>query len=120
MQIVVFFKGSGKTTSCKLIVGESTCSKGIIYINGYDIRNRIQSNYRLGYCPQINFAINNIKVNECLSLFARIRGIKSSNMKLILQTISSLFHLETVLKLFVCQLSERTKRQLHIAIAFLG
>ena len=61
-----------------------------------------------------------LTVEDSLYLLARIRAIESSEIKSIVETISSLFLLEPFMKNYIHQLSGGTKRRLHAAIALIG
>ncbi|CAF5162401.1 unnamed protein product, partial [Rotaria sp. Silwood1] len=53
-------------------------------------------------------------------LLVRIRGVQHSRIKLIVDTISSLFLLDPFLNNYIHELSGGTKRRLHTAIALIG
>ncbi|CAF3526948.1 unnamed protein product [Rotaria sp. Silwood1] len=55
-----------------------------------------------------------------LNISVRIRGVQHSRIKLIVDTISSLFLLDPFLNNYIHELSGGTKRRLHTAIALIG
>jgi ABC-type multidrug transport system ATPase subunit len=61
-----------------------------------------------------------LTVQDSLYLLARIRGVKISHIKTIVETMSSLFLLDPFLNNYIHQLSGGTKRRLHAAIALIG
>jgi ABC-type multidrug transport system ATPase subunit len=61
-----------------------------------------------------------LTVEDSLYLLARIRGIKPTDIKSIVETMSSLFLLNPFLNNYIYQLSGGTKRRLHTAIALIG
>ena len=61
-----------------------------------------------------------LTVEDSLYLLARLRGIKTADIKYIVQTMSTLFLLDPFLKNYIHQLSGGTKRRLHAAIALIG
>jgi ABC-type multidrug transport system ATPase subunit len=61
-----------------------------------------------------------LTVEDSLYLLARIRGVKISHIKMIVETMSSLFLLDPFLNNYIHQLSGGTKRRLHAAIALIG
>ena len=95
-------------------------TQGIAYIDGQNVHRRIRSIRHLGYCPQENSSMDFLTVQDSLYLLARIRGVESSRIKSIVETMSSLFLLDPFLKNYIHELSGGTKRRLHTAIALIG
>jgi len=95
-------------------------TQGTAYIDGQNVRRRIRSTRHLGYCPQENCSMDFLTVQDSLYLLARIRGVQSSHIKSIVETMSSLFLLDPFLNNYIHQLSGGTKRRLHAAIALIG
>ncbi|CAF3573418.1 unnamed protein product [Rotaria sp. Silwood1] len=95
-------------------------TQGTAYIDGQNVHRRIRSTRHLGYCPQENCSMNYLTVQDSLYLLARIRGVQHSRIKLIVDTISSLFLLDPFLNNYIHELSGGTKRRLHTAIALIG
>jgi len=53
--------GAGKTSTFKMITGESEPDFGDVLINGYSIRARqFSARKNLGYCPQVRISAKNI------------------------------------------------------------
>ena len=61
-----------------------------------------------------------LTVQDALYLLARIRGVTFSRINSVVQTISSLFLLDSFLNNYIHQLSGGTKRRLHAALALIG
>jgi ABC-type multidrug transport system ATPase subunit len=61
-----------------------------------------------------------LTVRDGLYLLARIRGVDFSRIHSVVQTISSLFLLDSFLNNYIHQLSGGTKRRLHAALALIG
>ncbi|CAF3759468.1 unnamed protein product [Rotaria sp. Silwood1] len=114
------YNGAGKTTTFRVIVGDILSTQGTAYIDGQNVRRRIRSTRRLGYCPQENCSMEFLTVQDSLYLLARIRGVKISHIKTIAETMSSLFLLDPFLNNYIHQLSGGTKRRLHAAMALIG
>jgi ABC-type multidrug transport system ATPase subunit len=93
---------------------------GTVFIDGQNVRRRIRSTRRLGYCPQENCSMDFLTVEDSLYLLARIRGVRNSEIRTLVSTISSLFLLDPFLKNYIHQLSGGTKRRLHAALALIG
>ncbi|CAF4517350.1 unnamed protein product [Rotaria sp. Silwood2] len=115
------YNGAGKTTTFRVIVGDLLSIKATAYIDGQNVRRcRIKSKRHLGYCPQENCSMEFLTVQDSLYLLARIRGVKISHIKTIVETMSSLFLLDPFLNNYIHQLSGDTKRRLHAAMALIG
>lgn len=86
--------GAGKTTLIRMLVGELKSTRGTIYINGHDM-NRCYTRARknLGYCPQFAKLPDFLVVQECLELFADLKGLTSADRPLILEDLIKLFRL---------------------------
>jgi ABC-type lipopolysaccharide export system ATPase subunit len=61
-----------------------------------------------------------LTVKECFDLFARLRGVRVSDIPGLIKTISSLFLLDPFRHHSIEQLSGGTRRRLHAALALLG
>ncbi|CAF3806236.1 unnamed protein product [Adineta steineri] len=114
------FNGAGKTTTFRTVVGDIMSTEGTAYIDGQNVRRRIRSTRHLGYCPQQDCSMDFLTVEDSLYLLARIRGVKISHLKSIVETMSSLFLLDPFRNNYIHQLSGGTKRRLHAAIALIG
>ncbi|CAF1113916.1 unnamed protein product [Adineta steineri] len=114
------YNGAGKTTTFRTVVGDIISTYGTTYIDGQSVRRRIRSTRHLGYCPQQDCSMDYLTVRDSLYLLARIRGVKTSRLKSIVETMSSLFLLDPFLNNYIHQLSGGTKRRLHTAIALIG
>ena len=103
--------GAGKSTTFKLLTGQLKATSGSFWMN---------TQLRMGYCPQMDALDAFLTVEETLNVYARLRGIPSS------------FRAKTILKAMVdldlqghahnktSDLSGGTKRKLCAAIALLG
>ena len=103
--------GAGKSTTFKLLTGQLRATSGSFWMN---------TELRMGYCPQMDALDAFLTVEETLDVYARLRGIPSS------------FRAKTILKAMVdldlqghahnktSDLSGGTKRKLCAAIALLG
>ncbi|CAF1480964.1 unnamed protein product, partial [Adineta steineri] len=114
------YNGAGKTTTFRTIISDIISTHGAAYIDGQSIRRRVRSTRHLGYCPQQDCSMDFLTVRDSLYLIARIRGVETSRLKSIVETMSSLFLLDPFLNNYIHQLSGGTKRRLHTAIALIG
>lgn len=141
--------GAGKTTLIKMLVGETKMTAGHIYINGYDsIKNYTRARKNFGYCPQFSYLPEFLHTEECLQLFANLKGLNGRESASIIDDLIKLFrltkfrrrmvqHLRFTFVFFFCWLlllnkniffykslnvlsSEGNKKKLSAALAFLG
>ncbi|CAF1318170.1 unnamed protein product [Adineta steineri] len=113
------YNGAGKTTTFRTVVGDIISTHGTTYIDGQNVRCHIKSTRHLGYCPQQDCSMDFLTVRDSLYLLARIRGVETSRLKSIVETMSSLFLLDPFFYNYIHQLSGGTKRRLHTAIALI-
>ncbi|CAF4052910.1 unnamed protein product [Adineta steineri] len=114
------YNGAGKTTTFLTVLSDIIPTHGTAYIDGQNVRRRIRSTRHLGYCPQQDCNMDFLTVRDSLYLLTRIRGVETSRLKSIVETMSSLFLLDPFLNNYIHQLSGGTKRRLHTAIALIG
>ncbi|XP_062888600.1 phospholipid-transporting ATPase ABCA1-like isoform X1 [Mobula hypostoma] len=68
--------GAGKTSTFKMLTGDTEVSSGEAFLNGYSILSNIQDVHQnTGYCPQFD-AINKLLTGrEHLEFYSRLRGV---------------------------------------------
>ena len=84
--------GAGKTTVFKSLTNDTVPTGGRISIGGWDVQRWFGfARKRIGYCPQHNTIFEQLTVIENLYLFARIKGVKWTIRKsLVNRTIEKL------------------------------
>jgi len=113
--------GAGKTTTFKILTGELNPSSGNAYINGFDLnKNRISARRSLGFCPQFDYLPEYLTVKQTLTLFAKIRGLDSKELVIMVDELIKVFKLNEFTDKLVQDLSGGNKRKVSAAIAFLG
>ena len=118
---ILGLNGAGKTTLIKMLIGEMNPSHGQIFINGIDLQaDFAKARRHLGYCPQFSYLPEFLIVEQCLELFADLKGVYSSIKFVIIEDLIKLFRLEEFRRKIVKHLSEGNKRKLSAALAFLG
>ncbi|XP_058257271.1 phospholipid-transporting ATPase ABCA1 isoform X2 [Hemibagrus wyckioides] len=68
--------GAGKTSTFRMLTGDTTITYGDAYLNSYSVLNDMDRVHQLmGYCPQFD-AINDLLTGrEHLEFYARLRGV---------------------------------------------
>ncbi|CAF1191001.1 unnamed protein product [Adineta steineri] len=114
------YNGAGKTTTFRIVVGDLMATEGTAYIDGQNIRRRLTSIRRLGYCPQQDCSMDFLTVRDSFYLLARIRGVSRKRIDSMVSYMITLFLLESFDNNYIHQLSGGTKRRLHAALALIG
>lgn len=107
--------GSGKTTLLKSILGLVLPDKGIIEVNGINIRTSHNYRHNIGYMPQIASFPQNLQVREVIEI---IKKIRASNKPLDLELYER-FNVQNFESKKIGSLSQGTLQRLSGAIAFL-
>ncbi|XP_070193926.1 phospholipid-transporting ATPase ABCA3-like [Littorina saxatilis] len=113
--------GAGKTTTLKMLTGDVMVTSGDAFVRQYSIKTdikKVQAN--MGYCPQFDALIDQMTGRETLTMYARLRGVPSSNIKRIVNNLISLLMLEPHADKLTLHYSGGNKRKLSTAIALVG
>lgn len=109
--------GSGKTTLIRMICGLLKPTSGEIYILGEEIVNYRKISHRIGYMTQRRALYLDLTVEENLSFFASIFGLKGERKKNAIQEVLKLVELERWRKMPVGNLSGGMQQRLSLACA---
>uniref|UniRef100_A0A452T9Y7 ATP binding cassette subfamily A member 8 n=1 Tax=Ursus maritimus TaxID=29073 RepID=A0A452T9Y7_URSMA len=109
--------GAGKSTSIKMITGDTTPTAGQVLLKG---RIGEGSLGFLGYCPQENVLWPSLTMKEHLEVFAAIKGLRKADAAVTISRLADALKLQDQLKLPVKVLSEGIKRKLCFALSILG
>ncbi|XP_032312874.1 ATP-binding cassette sub-family A member 10 isoform X1 [Camelus ferus] len=114
--------GAGKSTSIKMITGETEPTAGVVIFHGSSTSLKQQDDILkfLGYCPQENALWPDLTVKEHLELFAAVKGLGKEDAALHISGLVDALKLQEQLKLPVKALSEGVKRKLCFALSLLG
>merc|ERR1712235_153956 len=73
--------GAGKTSTFKMLTGDTEVTSGEAFINGFSILTQInQCRQSLGYCPQFDALDPLLTGIEHLRLYARLRGLDEASV----------------------------------------
>lgn len=115
--------GAGKTTVINCLTGITPVTGGDALIYGYSIRNSVgMSNIRrlIGVCPQFDILWDALSGQEHLHLFASIKGLPPSSIKLVAEKSLADVRLSDEAKIRAGSYSGGMKRRLSLAIALIG
>lgn len=111
--------GAGKSTSMKILTGQTRPSSGTATILGKSVRTQLGSARRhLGYCPQFDALYELLTVKEHLVMYAQIRGVR--DVRAAVASSIDRMQLRKFANVVSKQLSGGNKRKLSAAIALLG
>ncbi|XP_066091782.1 ABC-type organic anion transporter ABCA8-like [Saccopteryx bilineata] len=109
--------GAGKSTSIKMITGDTEPTAGQVLLKGSS--NRVPPEI-LGYCPQENVLWPSLTVREHLEVFAAVKGLRKADATLAISRLVDVLKLQDQQKHPVKALSEGIKRKLCFALSILG
>ena len=113
--------GAGKTSTLKMITGETLPTSGNAFIQGHDIvSSQSAVRKRIGYCPQFDALIDLLTVREHLELYGRLKGYTSDSLEHVVQEKLRTLELGKFEKTLSKNLSGGNKRKLSVAIAVIG
>ncbi|XP_075415798.1 ATP-binding cassette sub-family A member 10 [Tenrec ecaudatus] len=114
--------GAGKSTSIKVIMGDTKPTAGVVVLQGKppSARPREDSIGFLGYCPQENTLWPSLTMQDHLELFAAVKGQDKEEAALGISRLVNMFKLQDQLKVPVKALSEGVKRKLCFMLSMLG
>ncbi|XP_034830996.1 phospholipid-transporting ATPase ABCA3 isoform X1 [Maniola hyperantus] len=113
--------GAGKTSTFRMLTGDTRISCGDAYVHGLSLKTRIEDVHaHIGYCPQFDALLDNLTARETLKIFCLLRGIpvKVGSMRAIqlAEMLGFMRHFDK--KVHEC--SGGTKRKINTALALLG
>ncbi|XP_066242827.1 ABC-type organic anion transporter ABCA8-like [Saccopteryx leptura] len=109
--------GAGKSTSIKMITGDTEPTAGQVLLKGSS--DRVPPEF-LGYCPQENALWPSLTVREHLEVFAAVKGLRKADATLAISRLVDVLKLQDQQKRPVKALSEGIKRKLCFALSILG
>lgn len=108
--------GSGKTTFIKCLLGLVVPSKGQIFFQGKDIKDKSEYRNTIGYMPQINHFPENLRIEQ---LFDMVRDIRQHANRNEDHDLFESFGLDEMKEKPLRTLSGGTRQKVNAALAFL-
>jgi ABC-type multidrug transport system ATPase subunit len=120
---VLGHNGAGKTTLINILTGvlnpDSSPVLDIV-INNANINNINEVRRHIGVCPQFDILWKEMTAEEHLRLFARLKGVKNSELDARIDEILKFVSLLSEKKARVSSFSGGMKRRLSLAVAAVG
>ncbi|XP_076468817.1 phospholipid-transporting ATPase ABCA3-like isoform X2 [Babylonia areolata] len=113
--------GAGKTTTFKMLTGDVMVTDGDASVWQHSVKSDIRAvQANMGYCPQFDALIDQMTGRDTLVMYARMRGVPSSDIKRIVDNLISLLMLEPHADKMTMHYSGGNKRKLSMGIALVG
>ncbi|NXG78988.1 ABCA2 protein, partial [Baryphthengus martii] len=113
--------GAGKTTTFKMLTGDESTTGGEAFVNGHSIlKELLQVQQSLGYCPQFDALFDELTAQEHLELYTRLRGIPWKDEERIVKWALKKLELTKYADKPASTYSGGNKRKLSTAIALIG
>ena len=112
--------GAGKTTTMEMISGVLCASKGTISIAGFDIIEQARlAKSHIGFLPEHPPLYPDLTVDEYLHYAARLRGLKTKQLKNAIENSKQRCGLDSVGKRLIKNLSKGYQQRIGIAQAII-
>uniref|UniRef100_A0A8B9MKZ8 ATP-binding cassette sub-family A member 2 n=1 Tax=Accipiter nisus TaxID=211598 RepID=A0A8B9MKZ8_9AVES len=113
--------GAGKTTTFKMLTGDESTTGGEAFVNGHSIlKELLQVQQSLGYCPQFDALFDELTAQEHLELYTRLRGIPWKDEDRVVKWALKKLELTKYADKPASTYSGGNKRKLSTAIALIG
>ncbi|XP_030822434.1 phospholipid-transporting ATPase ABCA7 isoform X2 [Camarhynchus parvulus] len=113
--------GAGKTSTFKMLTGDTEVTLGEAWLKGYSVLTDLQSVHQhMGYCPQFDAITDLLTGREHLEFYSRLRGIPEEETPRVAQWGITALGLAPHADRPAGKYSGGNKRKLSTAIALLG
>ncbi|KAM5330692.1 ATP-binding cassette sub-family A member 2 isoform 2-T2 [Glossophaga mutica] len=113
--------GAGKTSTFKMLTGDESTTGGEAFVNGHSVlKELLQVQQSLGYCPQFDALFDELTAREHLQLYTRLRGIPWKDEARVVQWALEKLELTKYADKPAGTYSGGNKRKLSTAIALIG
>ncbi|BES88376.1 Hypothetical protein NTJ_01182 [Nesidiocoris tenuis] len=118
---LIGLNGAGKTSTFKMLTGDTGISFGDATVLGHSVRDNLTSVRSLiGYCPQFDALDSKLTPEEHLRLYASLRNIPKNQIPQVVNCCLTRFDLWGYRNVCSLYLSGGNKRKLSTAIAMMG
>ncbi|XP_052037787.1 ATP-binding cassette sub-family A member 2 isoform X2 [Apodemus sylvaticus] len=113
--------GAGKTSTFKMLTGDESTTGGEAFVNGHSVlKDLLQVQQSLGYCPQFDALFDELTAREHLQLYTRLRGIPWKDEAQVVAWALEKLELTKYADKPAGTYSGGNKRKLSTAIALIG
>nr|XP_027821886.1 ATP-binding cassette sub-family A member 2 isoform X3 [Ovis aries] len=113
--------GAGKTSTFKMLTGDESTTGGEAFVNGHSVlKELLQVQQSLGYCPQFDALFDELTAREHLQLYTRLRGIPWKDEARVVKWALEKLELTKYANKPAGTYSGGNKRKLSTAIALIG
>lgn len=113
--------GAGKTSTFKMLTGDESTTGGEAFVNGHSVlKDLLQVQQSLGYCPQFDALFDELTAQEHLQLYTRLRGIPWKDEAKVVKWALEKLELTKYADKPAGTYSGGNKRKLSTAIALIG
>ncbi|XP_063003331.1 phospholipid-transporting ATPase ABCA7 [Elgaria multicarinata webbii] len=113
--------GAGKTSTFKMLTGDSEVTSGKAFLKGYSVLSDLQAVHQnMGYCPQFDAINNLLTAREHLAFYCRLRGLPENEIPGVVKWSLSTLGLVQYADRPAGRYSGGNKRKLSTAIALIG
>lgn len=113
--------GAGKTSTFKMLTGDESTTGGEAFVNGHSVlKDLLQVQQSLGYCPQFDALFDELTAREHLQLYTRLRGIPWKDEAQVVKWALEKLELTKYADKPAGTYSGGNKRKLSTAIALIG
>ncbi|CAD7667769.1 unnamed protein product [Nyctereutes procyonoides] len=113
--------GAGKTSTFKMLTGDESTTGGEAFVNGHSVlKELLQVQQSLGYCPQFDALFDELTAREHLQLYTRLRGIPWKDEARVVNWALEKLELSKYADKPAGTYSGGNKRKLSTAIALIG
>ena len=113
--------GAGKSTTLRAIVGLLTPTRGRVLIDGQEMAvHAVQARRRLGFLPEAVVLYRELRVEEMLRAFARIRGVPRVQEDAEIARVIEMFSLQSVRQRLIGYCSRGYRQRIGLAQALIG
>ncbi|XP_074218808.1 ATP-binding cassette sub-family A member 2 isoform X3 [Camelus bactrianus] len=113
--------GAGKTSTFKMLTGDESTTGGEAFVNGHSVlKELLQVQQSLGYCPQFDALFDELTAREHLQLYTRLRGVPWKDEARVVTWALEKLELTKYADKPAGTYSGGNKRKLSTAIALIG
>ncbi len=112
--------GAGKTTCFEILTNHLPKTSGTVKIQGQSLEGFYKKPNQIGVCAQTNTLWKTLTLQQHLTIYAKIRGLKGREVEQVIQYLLDALQLEAYSQQKISELSQGTQRKLCVALSVIG